>query len=79
MVEKGQKYGFLVIVLGQSKYGTAICNPTVNWITPKDPGGYEKTIQEKDSSFERSKKEKKHAGQVIKYNKFLGRKKVYGL
>ena len=56
MVEKGCKYGFLVVELGKTKYGTVIGNATVQLMTPKDPGGYNKTIQAKDSSFDRSKR-----------------------
>ena len=29
MVEKGQKYGFIVVVLGKTKYRTVIGNPTL--------------------------------------------------
>ena len=40
------------------------------WV--EDPGGYNQTIQAKDTAFDRSKSEKKHARQVIEYEKFLG-------
>ena len=54
MVENGWKYGFLVIVLGKTKNGVVINNPTVQWTSPKDPGGCNKSIQPKDSNFYQS-------------------------
>ena len=38
----------------------------------EDPGGYNKSIQPNDSSFNQSKSKKKHACKVIEYKKFLG-------
>ena len=67
-VKKGRKYGFFVLVLGQMQHGKVI----VQWTTPKDPGKYDETIQAKDTAFNRSKSEKKHARRVIEYEKFLG-------
>ena len=57
---------------GKTKYRAVIDKPTVQWTTPKDPEGYDKTIQAKGSSFDRSKGEKKHARKVIEYKTFLG-------
>ena len=61
MIEKWQKYGFLVVVLGWTKYGTVIGNLTVQMISLEDPRGYDEAIQPKDSSFDQSKGKKKHA------------------
>ena len=61
LVKKGHKYGFLVVVLGRTKYGTVIGNLTVQWTSSEDPGCYDKIIQLKVSSFDHSKGEKKHA------------------
>ena len=72
MADKGHKHGVLVLVLGQTQYGKVIRNETVHWTTPKDLGGYDDTIQDNDTVFDRSKSEKKHARKVIKYEKFLG-------
>ena len=72
MVEKTCKYGFLVIDLQRSKYGTVIGNPTIECMTPKDPGGYDEIIQVKYSPFDKSKEEKKNARKVIQYKKLLG-------
>ena len=72
VVEMGRRFCFIVVVLGHQKYGIVIGNLAVWWETPEDPGGYDKTIQAKDSSFDQSKGEKKHARKVIKYEKFLG-------
>ena len=72
MVEKGWKYDFLVIVLGKTKYGTDIGNPTLQWTSPEDPCGYDKSIQPKDSSFDKCKSKKKHGCKDIEYEKFLG-------
>ena len=72
MVEKGCKYGFLVAVLGKTKYDAVIRNPAMHWTTSKDPIGYDETIQAKDSSLDRSKGEKKHARKVLEYKRFLG-------
>ena len=72
MVEKGCKYGFLVVVLGKNKYGTVIGNLAVEWTTSVNPRGYDESIQAKDSSFDQSKGEKRHARKVIEYKKFLG-------
>ena len=72
VVEKGCKYGFLVVVLGKNKYGTFIGNPAVQWTTPEDTGEYNKSIKTKDSSFDQSKGEKEHTRKVIEYKKFLG-------
>ena len=71
IVEKGCKYGFLVVVLGRTKYDKVIGNPAVQWTTPEDPGGYDESIQWKDLSFDQCKWEKKHTRKV-KYEKFLG-------
>ena len=65
MIEKGEKFGFLAVVLGQQKYGTVIGNTAVKWDTLEDPGGYEKSIQAKDSLFDWRNGEKKHARKVI--------------
>ena len=70
MVEKRKKFGFLIVVLGKNKYGTVIGNLAVAWTMPEDPGGYDKSIQAKDSLFDCSKREK-HAQTVIEYKKFL--------
>ena len=67
MVEKGCKYGLLVIVFGETKNRTVIVNHTGRWTTSKDPGEYDETIQAKDSSFDRSKGEKKHARKIIEH------------
>ena len=69
MVEKEYKYGLLILLLEQPKYGNVIGNPMVQWTTCEDPGGFDDTIQAKDSAFDRSKGEKK---MVIEYEKFLG-------
>ena len=52
MIEKGKKVVFLVVVLGQQKYGTVIGNLAVKRDTPEDPGGYDEFIQAKDSLFD---------------------------
>ena len=67
IVEKGFKSGFLVIVIGGVKERTVIGNHAVEWTNLKDSGGYDKTIQTKDSSFDRSRGEKKHARRLIEY------------
>ena len=72
LIESGRKYGFLVLVLGQKQYGMVIGNEEVNWTTPEDLGGYDDTIQAKDTAFDQNKSKKKHARQVIEYKKFLG-------
>ena len=72
MVKKGKKFGFLVLVLGQQKYGAVIGNPAVKWDTLEDPGGSDEYIQSKDLSFDQSEGKKKHARKVIDYEKFLG-------
>ena len=41
-----------------------------------DWGGYDDTIQAKNTAFDQKKSEKKHARWVIKYEKFLELKKV---
>ena len=72
MVEKRKKFRFLIVVLGKHKYGTVIGNPAVTWATPEDPGGYEESIQAKESLFDKSKCKKKHARKVIEYKIILG-------
>ena len=67
MVEKGCKYGFLVVVLEKTKCGMVIRNPT-----SEDQGSYNETIQPKNSSYDCSKCKKNHAQKVIKNEKFLG-------
>ena len=62
MVETGQKYGFLILVLGQSKYGNVTGKPNFQWTIPKDLGRYDDAIQVKDSAFVRSKGEKNIQG-----------------
>ena len=62
---------FFSIGLRQTKVWSIIGNPEVKWDTPENLGGYDELIQAKDSSFDRSKGEKKHARKVIKYEKFL--------
>ena len=54
------------------KYGAVIGKNAVDWTTPQDPGGYDKTLKVQDFLFDRSKGEKKHAKKVIKYEKFVG-------
>ena len=44
----------------------------LQWTSPGDPGGYYESVKPKDSSFDQSKGEKKHATMVIEHNKFLG-------
>ena len=61
IIDKWHKYGFLVLVLGQTQYGRIIGNETAQWTTPEDPGGYDDNIQTKDMAFDRNKSEKKHA------------------
>ena len=70
LIKKGRKHGFLV--LGQKQYGTVIGNEEVLWTTAEDLGGYDDTIQAKDTAFDRSKSKKKYARKVIEYEKFLG-------
>ena len=59
LVDKGHKYGFLVLVLGQTQYGKVIGNEAVQWTTSEYPRGYNENIQAKDMAFNRSKIEKK--------------------
>ena len=54
-IEKGQKCGFLLVVLGNTKYVTVIDNPTVQQTSPENKEGYDKAIHPKDSSFVQSK------------------------
>ena len=72
LVDKGCKYGFLVLVPGQTEYGKVIGNETVQLTIPEDLGRYDDSIQAKDIAFDRSKSEKKHTRKVIEYEKFLG-------
>ena len=72
VVEKGRKFCFLVVVLGQQKYRAVIGNPAEWWDTPEDPRRYDETIQAKDLSFNWSKGGKKHLRKVIKCEKVLG-------
>ena len=39
VVEKGKKFGFLVVGLGRQKHGSFFRNPAVKWDTPENPGG----------------------------------------
>ena len=69
--EKGQKYGFFVMVLRRAKCGTVIGNLMVQSTSLENTGGYDETIQSKDSSFNGSEGKKEHAKRVIEYKTFL--------
>ena len=43
----------------------------LKWETPEDLGGYDNTIQAKDTTFDQSKSEKKHVGKLIECEKLL--------
>ena len=72
LIEKGQKHGFLVVVLGRAKYGTVIGKLTVQLTSPEDPGSFDKTSQLKDSSFDCSKGEKSTSKRLSNTKHFGG-------
>ena len=72
IIEQGHKYGFLILILEKEQYGIVLGNECLKWETPEDPDGYDASIQAKDTAFDQSKSENKHARRLIEYEKFLG-------
>ena len=44
MIEQGQKYGFLILILGKEQYRRVIGNERLQWKNPEDPGRYDDSI-----------------------------------
>ena len=55
MVEQGHKYGFLILILVKEQYWRVIGNEHLQWKNPEDLGGYNDSIQAKDTAFDWSK------------------------
>ena len=60
IAEHGKKYGFLIIIVGLSKYKTIIRDQKNMLNKPEDLGRYGNSITAMDTTFARKKKEKTH-------------------
>ena len=75
MIEKRQKYGFSVVVLGMTKHGTVTGNFTVQWTLLDNPRVILKESIKKISFLIKAKVRKSIPEKFIGYKKFFGMEK----
>ena len=77
MVQKGQKYGFLIVVLGRVKYGMVTRNNAVEWTNPKDWWISIRQDKGKTHPSTEARERKNMSERCLNTKRSWGKKKVY--